>query len=161
MPAEPPKKAAHAAMRAQHRRLIAVGAIFVVVQALIVIFSWAALEIVNVARSYAGGEGFYSKAQKSAVIDLHRFAEAGDDKLFGEFERHMMVPIGDRTAREELEKPQPDFGVVRSSWLRRSYTNLTRDGPEALGGRGVSGRPRLARTCQRDEEALRKLSFSS
>jgi len=71
------------------------------VQALIVVFSWMALEVVNVARAYAGGEGFYSKAQKSAVIALHRFAETGDDRFYGVFQKFIAIPVGDRMAREE------------------------------------------------------------
>ena len=63
MPINHTTHVARAAMRAQRWRLLAVGAIFVAVQALIVLFSWVALEVVDVARAYAGGEGFYSKAQ--------------------------------------------------------------------------------------------------
>lgn len=100
-------------MRAQRWRLVAVGAIFVAVQALIVLFSWAALEVVDVARAYAGGEGFYSKAQKSAVIALHRLAATGDDTHFATFNEFISVTLGDRHAREEMEKPHPDFSVVQ------------------------------------------------
>ena len=105
-------------MRAQRWRLIAVGAIFVAVQALIIVFSWAALEVVDVARAYAGGEGFYSKAQKSAVLALHRFAETGDEAFYAAFEHYISVPVGDRLAREELEKPERDFGAVRRGLLQ-------------------------------------------
>jgi hypothetical protein len=102
-----------AAVRAQRWRFVAVGAIFVAVQALIILFSWAALEVVDVARAYAGGEGFYSKAQKSAVIALHRFAATGDEAHYETFREFISVTLGDRSAREELEKPSPDFEVVR------------------------------------------------
>src|SRR5260221_989781 len=112
------KQAARAAMRAQRQRLVAVGAIFVAVQALIVVFSWMALEVVNVARAYAGGEGFYSKAQKSAVIALHRFAETGDDRFYGVFQHFIAIPVGDRMAREELEKPRRDFAVIQHALLQ-------------------------------------------
>ncbi|MBI1210116.1 MAG: hypothetical protein GC190_01530 [Alphaproteobacteria bacterium] len=113
-------RTARAAVRAQRWRLIAVGAIFVAVQALIVLFSWAALEVVDVARAYAGGEGFYSKAQKSAVIALHRFAATGDEQDYKIFDDFISVSIGDRIAREELEKPQPNFAVVRHGLIQGS-----------------------------------------
>ncbi len=115
---EQSKQAARAAMRAQRQRLVAVGAIFVAVQALIVVFSWMALEVVNVARAYAGGEGFYSKAQKSAVIALHRLAETGDDAFYDVFQHYIAIPVGDRIAREELEKPQRDSAVIRRGLLQ-------------------------------------------
>jgi signal transduction histidine kinase len=112
------RQTARSAMRAQRRRLVAVGAIFVAVQALIVMFSWAALEVVNVARAYAGGEGYYSKAQKSAVIALHRFAETGDESAFTTFNDFIAVAIGDRIAREELEKPERDYSVIRRGFIQ-------------------------------------------
>ena len=105
-------------MRAQRWRLIAVGAIFVAVQALIILFSWAALEVVDVARAYAGGEGFYSKAQKSAVIALQRYAVTGHGADYATFQDFISVSIGDRVARVELEKPHPDYDVVRSGLVQ-------------------------------------------
>ena len=118
MPYEQATKTARAAMRAQRWRLAAVGAIFVAVQALIIVFSWTALEVVNVARAYAGGEGFYSKAQKSGVIALHRLAETGDEMFFDRFNDFLAVSIGDRTAREEMEKPDPDYAAVRRALIQ-------------------------------------------
>lgn len=118
MPVGLTTQTARAATRAQRWRFVAVGAIFVAVQALIVGFSWAALEVVDVARAYAGGEGFYSKAQKSAVIALHRFVQTRDEAFYDTFNEFMAISIGDRIAREEMEKANPDFSVVHRGFIQ-------------------------------------------
>jgi diguanylate cyclase (GGDEF)-like protein/PAS domain S-box-containing protein len=60
-------------------------------------------------RAYVGGEGLWSKAQKDAVFDLARYLSSGDEQAFGDFQKHLSVPLGDRRAREELEKARPNL----------------------------------------------------
>jgi diguanylate cyclase (GGDEF)-like protein/PAS domain S-box-containing protein len=61
-------------------------------------------------RAYVGGEGLWSKAQKDAVFDLARYLASGDEQAFVDFQTHLSVPLGDRRAREELEKARPNLG---------------------------------------------------
>ena len=55
-----------------------------------------ALEIVNATRAYATGEGRYSKAQKIAVLHLHRYAYSGEPDDYVAFIEAAAVPRGDR-----------------------------------------------------------------
>ncbi len=71
--------------------------------------SWGALEIVNATRAYATGEGRYSKAQKIAVIQLHRYAYSGRPEDYAAFIKATTVPRGDRTARLAMEASPPDY----------------------------------------------------
>lgn len=68
-------------------------------------------------RAYVGGEGLWAKAQKSAVNSLGRYALSRDEKDFQAFERYLGIPLGDRRARLELEKPRPDYRVSDAAFI--------------------------------------------
>src|SRR5436190_19380629 len=63
-------------------------------------------------RAYVGGEGLWSKAQKQAIFRLNRYVDTGDEADYQRFLTYLDVPRGDRQAREELEKRQPDPGII-------------------------------------------------
>jgi two-component system, sensor histidine kinase len=69
-------------------------------------------------RAYVGGEGLWSKAQKQAVFRLNRYVDSADETDYQRFVTYLDVPLGDRRAREELEKPNPDEGVVYEGFVR-------------------------------------------
>ncbi len=75
------------------------------------------LSMLSGVRAYVGGEGLWSKAQKDAVNWLHRYAESRDEAAYRAYRASIQVPLGDRMAREELEKPQFDFEVVRRGFI--------------------------------------------
>ncbi len=79
--------------------------------------SWGALEIVNATRAYATGEGRYSKAQKIAVIQLHRYAHSGRPEDYAAFLKATAVPRGDRTARLAMESSPPDYEIAVQALL--------------------------------------------
>src|SRR5262245_60825954 len=62
-------------------------------------------------RAYVGGESHWSKAQKAAVRALDHAAE-GDPRALVRFDALIMLPLGDRLARRELERPDPDPSIV-------------------------------------------------
>ncbi len=74
--------------------------------------SWVAMDVIDTTRAYVTGEGLWSKAQKGALLSLHRYASSGDERHYEQYRREISVPIGDRIAREELEKPSPDLETV-------------------------------------------------
>jgi diguanylate cyclase (GGDEF)-like protein/PAS domain S-box-containing protein len=94
--------------------LLAVG--FVTTVAIAVI-AQAGLSILSGARAYVGCEGLWSKAQKDAVNWLHRYAESRDEAAYRAYLAAIQVPLGDRMAREELEKPHFNFEVVRRGFV--------------------------------------------
>jgi len=80
--------------------------------------SWAAIDVVNATRAYATGEGRYSKAQKMAVLDLHRYAASHDIADYDAFQRDMGVPLADHEGRVALEQAQPDREAAARGFLR-------------------------------------------
>jgi diguanylate cyclase (GGDEF)-like protein/PAS domain S-box-containing protein len=69
-------------------------------------------------RAYVGAEGLWSKAQKDAVFALGRYLSSGDEEAFRRFERRLAVPLGDRRAREELQKKTPDRKIAADGFLQ-------------------------------------------
>ncbi len=89
--------------------------------AIVVVLVWLAIvsiDILAAGRAYVEGESLWSKNQKEAVFHLLRFAETGSEANFVSYRKAIMVPLGFRKARLELEKPEPDYVVVRSGFLQ-------------------------------------------
>ncbi len=84
----------------------------------IAILSQTALSLLSGVRAYVGGEGLWSKAQKEAVHWIHRYADTRDEAAFAAYRAAVAVPLGDRLAREELEKARPDEAVARRGFLQ-------------------------------------------
>jgi PAS domain S-box-containing protein len=72
----------------------------------------AAISLLSAARAYVGGEGIWSRAQKSAVQALLLYLDDGNEAHFRDWEAAIAVPMGDRRAREELDQPAPDLQRV-------------------------------------------------
>jgi PAS domain S-box-containing protein len=98
--------------RSVGRRFVLIVVIFAGIQAIILALCFAAIEGIDTTRAYVAGEGAYSKAQKEAALDLRRYLRIGDQRFLEQFRRSIAVPIGDRIAREEMEKPRPDLAKV-------------------------------------------------
>jgi hypothetical protein len=77
-----------------------------------------AMNVLSAVRSFVGGEGLWSKAQKNAIYSLQRYVATGDAKYYEAFNNEIKVPLGDRHARHELEKPNPDLDQVRAGFLQ-------------------------------------------
>jgi signal transduction histidine kinase/HAMP domain-containing protein len=93
-------------------KLAAVTLSFVVIIGTAMVVMGMALRIANGVRAYVAGEGFWSRAQKDAVLALERYAHSGAESDFRSYERALLVILGDRTARLELEKRSYDYRVV-------------------------------------------------
>jgi PAS domain S-box-containing protein len=94
------------------RWFILIISIFVAIQVLALGLSWMAMDVIDTTRAYVTGEGLWSKAQKGALLSLHRYASSGDERHYADYRREIDVQIGDRIAREELEKANPDYEKV-------------------------------------------------
>jgi PAS domain S-box-containing protein len=77
----------------------------------------AAISLLSAARAYVGGEGQWTRAQKSAVQSLLLYLDSGDAAHHQAWAAAIAVPLGDRRAREELDKPDPDLQVVTEGFL--------------------------------------------
>src|SRR5258708_7773843 len=103
--------------RNQVRSFGLIAVIFVVLLLVALAASWAAIEVVNATRSYATGEGRYSKAEKIAVLHLHRFAYSGQASDYAAFLQAIAVPRGDRMGRLALERSPPDLATAAEGFL--------------------------------------------
>ncbi|HTD04686.1 EAL domain-containing protein [Undibacterium sp.] len=99
------------------RRTTAVLLPLAVVILLLTIFAAISVTVMSVLRAYVGGESYWSKAQKDAVFSLQRFAVTGAEADYQRFLKKTDLPLGDRRARLEMDKPEPDHAVVREGFL--------------------------------------------
>jgi PAS domain S-box-containing protein len=79
---------------------------------------YVSLQIETGVRAFVGGEGLYSKGQKDAVFHLIRYARTHDE---AEYQAHLdaiAIPLGDKIARIELEKPNPDVDVAYAGFAQ-------------------------------------------
>jgi PAS domain S-box-containing protein len=104
--------------RRQKRSFGVIAGLFIGLLVVSLVTSWAAITLVNGTRAYATGEGRYSKAQKTAVMSLYRYAHSGADADYQAFLAAMEVPGGDRDARQALEAPTPDLAGARDGFIR-------------------------------------------
>jgi signal transduction histidine kinase len=77
-----------------------------------------AMETLSASRAFVAGEGIWSKAQKDALISLMRFGVTKDDRDYQEFQQHLRIQEGDRKARLEFFKDNPDEEVIRTGFLQ-------------------------------------------
>jgi len=76
-----------------------------------------ALNTVSSIRAYVGGEGLWSKAQKESLDSLLRYGSTFDQTNYDQFLALLKVPLGDHTARTELQKPVVDYAVARQGFI--------------------------------------------
>jgi diguanylate cyclase (GGDEF)-like protein len=77
-------------------------------------FSFGVLSSV---RAYVGGESRWSKAQKDAVFHLQKYAVTRDPADLRRFREMLAVPLGDHSARIEMNKAHPDMERVRQGLM--------------------------------------------
>jgi two-component system, cell cycle sensor histidine kinase and response regulator CckA len=75
-------------------------------------------EILSGVRSYIGGEGLWSKAEKRAVLSLTLYAESHKESDYQQYLTEIAVPEGDKQARLQLERSWPDMKVVRQGFIQ-------------------------------------------
>jgi PAS domain S-box-containing protein len=92
-------------------------ALFTVTVSSLLVLAVFCMDVLSAARAYVGGESLWSKAQKDGVRYLMRYAESHDDNDWRRYQQAISIPLGDRVAREELEKPQPDLAAARGGFL--------------------------------------------
>ena len=103
-------------------------AIFIFLLAISIAASWGGVSVVDSARAYVAGESRYSKAEKIAVLRLHRYAYSGAERDYTDFLAATAIPRGDHIARVALQTPALDIAQVRRGFL------LGQNHPDDLGG---------------------------
>lgn len=78
-----------------------------------------AMSTLSAVRGFVGGEGLWSKAQKSAVFSLNQYLITKNPAEYENFQKSLEVTLGDKASRLELFKTK-DFNpdIVRDGFLR-------------------------------------------
>lgn len=100
------------------QKLIAIVWLFLLVVIGLMGLSYLAIENLSAVRAYVGGEGLWSKAQKQAVYSLLQYSLSHSEQDYQNFQRALLVPLGDRQARLELEKHTPDVEMMRRGLIQ-------------------------------------------
>lgn len=76
------------------------------------------LNTLSSVRAYVSGDALWAKAEKNAIYQLHKYGHLKDEASYEKFVEYMKVPIGDKNARLEIEKENPDMNIVYQSALQ-------------------------------------------
>ena len=95
--------------------LVATGCLVVAVLLLVV---WVSMQATDAMRAYVGGEGLWSKAQKSAVYHLTRYAYSGEVADWSSFQAQLQITLDVREARLAMEAPELDYAYVEAAFVR-------------------------------------------
>jgi diguanylate cyclase (GGDEF)-like protein/PAS domain S-box-containing protein len=99
------------------KRLLLIIWPFLAILVLLVVLATQSMAILAAGRAYVEGESLWSKAQKQALSHLMRYAHTHAEPDYQNFLTALAVPLGDRKARLELEKPHPDYAVAYQGFL--------------------------------------------
>ncbi len=102
---------------AMSKRMLLIVSPFLAIVAVLVWLAIVSIDILAAGRAYVEGESLWSKNQKEAVFHLLRFAETSSESNFVGYRKAIMVPLGFRKARLELEKSKPNYATVQSGFL--------------------------------------------
>ncbi|MGO9642864.1 MAG: PAS domain S-box protein [Candidatus Acidiferrales bacterium] len=69
-------------------------------------------------RAYVASEGLWSRAEKEAVQSLLKYSQSRSESDYRDYLSEIAVLVGDRQAREEMEKSDPDLRVVTRGLLQ-------------------------------------------
>lgn len=100
------------------RRLLLIIWPFLAVICLLVWIFIESMDVLIAARAYSEGESRWSKAQRTAVFHLVRYADSQDERDFDQYERALAIIRGDEMARKELQKASPNLEIVRAGLLQ-------------------------------------------
>jgi PAS domain S-box-containing protein len=98
------------------RRSWPVVGLFGCIIALQLVVAAVSIDVLSSVRAYVTGESLYSKGQKDAQIYLLDYALYHKEDDYRHFQQALAVPLGDRIAREELQRPDPDLTVARDGF---------------------------------------------
>ena len=92
-------------------------AVFVAMTMLQASVTALSIQLLSTVRAYVAGESLYSKAEKDAQIYLLDYAGRHDEADYARFMSALAIPLGDRAAREALQRTEPDDAAARQGFL--------------------------------------------
>ena len=107
-----------------------------------------AMTTLSAVRAFVGGEGLWSKAQKTGLFNLQKYATTRDEKYYASFRSQLEIPMGDHAARIELEKVIYDEKALHEGFLKGQ--NHPKDIPPMINlVRRFHKVPKLARAIEK------------
>ena len=98
-------------MNPKRKTTIAIIVILIIISGLFFIGK-SGFSILSGLRAYVGGEGLWAKSQKEASYQLVQYVFTGEADRYQSFVDYLRVPLGDKSARLKLEKPNSDIEIV-------------------------------------------------
>lgn len=105
-------------VRWSSRQLLRLVAPFVAVVALQAAIATVSLEVLSSVRAYVAGEAIWSRAQKNAVYALTLYLQSGAPELYDRYRAALAVPLGDKFARNAMERPAPDLELAAAGFAQ-------------------------------------------
>ena len=99
-------------------KLRVIVGVFVAIVICVFVLGVLRSEILTGVRAYVGGEGLWSKAEKRAVLSLTKYATSHAETDYQQYLAEIAVPVGDKQARLELQRPAPNMALVRQGFLQ-------------------------------------------
>ena len=99
------------------KRLLLIIWPFLAVVAVLMLVAYISMDLLSAIRAFVGGESLWSTAQKEVVYHLNNYAITHSQADYLKFKSATVIPLGDRKAREELEKRQPNYQVVYQGFI--------------------------------------------
>ena len=99
---------------------------------LVALLAVTSVKVLAAVRAYVGGESLWSKARHEAVQNLLDYAQTRDPGHYARYEAALTVPLGDRQARHEMERPDPDMARIRAGFIQGGNHPDDIDGMVAL-----------------------------
>ncbi len=99
-------------------RVYLIMTLFIVLILCLVLFIQVQMDTLTAIRAYVGGEGLWAKAQKDAVRSIEHYATSRDEADYQAYLRQIQAPLGDRKARIELQKEDPDIAAAEAGFIQ-------------------------------------------
>ncbi len=99
------------------KQLALVVLLFVGIVGCLLLLVHVQLEVMSAVRAYVGGEGLWSKGQRDAVFHLRAYAAGGSQHEWAAYQKALAVPLGDRRARELMERPGTSLAAVTEGFV--------------------------------------------
>ncbi|MGC1523411.1 MAG: EAL domain-containing protein, partial [Steroidobacteraceae bacterium] len=99
------------------RKLLAVTWPLIGIAALMLSLCVASLSMLSSIRAFVNGEGMWSKAERQAIAELHRFGHSGSQDDYRRFRGELAVTLADRVARLELQSAHPNYAAASNGFL--------------------------------------------
>lgn len=74
-------------------------------------------DILSGIRAYVGGEGLWAKNQKDGVYHLVQYVQTQEKIRYELFLKSLKIPLGDKIARQELDKNNFNYEIVFQGFL--------------------------------------------